>query len=228
MKKLFFIICIIFLFQKIYALNVKTVFFIPPNKWELVNPKLYPPFIEVSFVKKEISTCRPTLNLAIQKTSLTLDEYTNEAKKIHIKERTATYRILDKIHLSQGPAYICQINKTTNSTDFEILQMIFVKDDYAYVLTAACRKEEMLKNYQTFMNVFTSFKIIDDLFSLVSDTQKKDELIIQFNKISHSLKTSNEKENKKNIASFEKYLDKKFANLGKYFQILLIKKIYQN
>jgi len=229
MKKLFFCILIFFLFQKVFALNSeKIAFFIPPDKWEIANPKLYPPYIEISFIKKSISTCRPTLNLAIQKTVLNLDEYTNEAKKTHTNEPQTICRILDKIKLPQGLVNICQINKTTNSVNFELLQMIFVKNNYAYVLTGACKKDEILKNYKIFMKVFRSFQLIDDLFSLVTHKQQKEELIQKFNKLSISLKTSNKKQIKKNIAYFEKFLDKKFTNLGKYFYILLIKKAYKN
>jgi hypothetical protein len=224
MKKLFFLSLIFFSLQKIHAIdNEKIAFFVSPKNWEIINPKTYPPFIEISLVKKEISTCRPTLNLATQKTNLSLEEYTNEAKKNHITEPNTVYKILEKINLPDGAANICLINKNTNSIDFEILQMIFVKNYHAYVLTGACRKEEMLENYKIFMNVFTSFRLIDDIFSLITDPKIKDELIYEVNKMTASCN----KENKKNIASFEKYIDKKFAKLGKYFQILLIKKYLQ-
>lgn len=229
MKKIFFIFLIFILSQKIYSKNIEQIpFFISPNQWEVVNPKRYPPLIAISFIKKEISTCRPSLNLAIEKTSLSLDEYTNVAKKTHNKDPNTKYRILDTIQLSQGMANICQICKKTNGVDFELLQMIFVYSDQVYVLTGTCKKEEMLKNYKIFMDAFTTFKIIDDLFSLISDNEKKAGLINEFNKLSSSLKTQNEKENNKNLELFEKYLDKKFANLGKYFQILLIKQLYKS
>lgn len=228
MKKIFFII-LIFLSNKFFAIdNENFAFFIPPENWEVVNPQSYPPLIKISFIKKQISTCRPTLNLAIQKTTLKLEEYSSEAKKTHMKEPNVNCKILDKIQLSQGLGNILKINKTTNGVDFEILQMIFVKDGFAYVLTTACKEEEMLNNYKNFMDVFSSFKIIDNLFSLISDKNKKEELLNEYNHICNLLRASNEKEKKKNLTLFEKYLDKKFANLGKYFQVLLIKQAYKN
>lgn len=226
MKNKIFIIFLFVVIQKVYCANNETApFFIAPQKWQVVNPKHYPPYVKISFVKKEISVCRPTLNLAMQKTSLTLDEYAREAQKIHVKGRDATYKILQKIPLSQGPAVICKIDKKTNDADFEMLQMLFVKEDFAYVITGGCKKSEMLNYYRTFMDVFLSFQPMDDLFSLVSDKEKKEQLTLKFNDLRASLKDLNEKQSKKKLALFEKYLDKKFANLGKYFQILLIKKV---
>lgn len=226
MKKIILIFILFLLTQKIYAINdVKIPFFIPPEKWEIVNPKHYPPYVIISFIKKDLSTCRPTINLAVQKTSLTLDEYTNQAKKIHIKEPDTSFKILDRVDLSDAKAIICEIRKKIDSIDFNILQMICVKNDNAYVLTGACKKEEILNNYQMFTDVFNSFKIIDNLFSLVPEKDKQEELINIVKQTSDSLKHPNKKENKKKLSSFEKYLEKKFANLGKYFQVLLIQRV---
>lgn len=229
MNNKIFIIFLFILAQKIYGANNETTpFFISPKNWEVVNPKHYPPYISISFVKKEISTCRPTLNLAVQKTSLTLDEYVKAAKNIHLKDRNTSYKILQKIRLIQGTGVICKINKTANAIDFEMLQMLFVKDDFAYVITGACKKNEMINYYPTFMKVFSSFQTVDNLFSLICDKKEKADLIQKFNTISISLKGSKETQRKKNLSLFEKYLDKKFTNLGKYFQILLIKQCLQN
>ncbi|MFQ5441055.1 MAG: hypothetical protein ACE5DL_06295 [Nitrosopumilaceae archaeon] len=95
MKKIFLSIFLFALFLKNEVRsNEKIAFFIPPEKWEVVNPKGYPSYVVISFVKKEITICRPTLNLATEKTSLTLEQYVNEAKKIHTKDPDASYKIL--------------------------------------------------------------------------------------------------------------------------------------
>lgn len=217
---------LIFIFQSLIAYKAEP-FFICPKNWRAANPKTYTKYIKIAFTKNEKSICRPTLNLSMQKTNLTLDEYTKEAQKIHQKGPGTTYTILGKIDLPQGKAKLCQIDQNIHSTNFQMLQMIFIKNSKAYIMTASSKKGDMAKNFQTFLDTFSSFKIVDDLFSLVSDKNKQDLLTKKYNSLVASSKNLTDKQTKKNLSSFEKYLDNNFQNLGKYFQVLLLKKAYK-
>ncbi|NGX35928.1 MAG: hypothetical protein K1000chlam1_00764 [Candidatus Anoxychlamydiales bacterium] len=224
MKKIFSLF-FIFVFQLLIAETHP--FFIAPKNWQVTNPKTYTKYIQIAFTKNETAICRPSLNLSIQETDLTLDEYTKEAQKIHQKDPNTTYTILGNIDLSQGKAKLSQIDQKIYSTNYQLLQMIFIKDNVAYIMTASSKKDDMLKNHQTFLDTFSSFKITHDLFSLVSDKSKQEMLKQKYNSFLTSSKNLSDKQLKKKLSSFEKYLDNNFQNLGKYFQVLLFKKAYK-
>ena len=74
--------------------------------------------------------------------------------------------------------------------------MIFIKENTAYIMTASCKKDDMLKNYQTFLDSFLSFQIIDDLFSLVLN--KKDQTLLKqkYDNLINPKKDGNKNRNK--------------------------------
>ena len=207
--------------------NEKIPFFIPPSKWVISNPKTYSKHIQVAFTKKEKSPLRPSLNLAMQKTDLSLDEYIEQAKKIHEKDPNTKYTIIGTIDIKDGKANLSEIDKKIHSQNYKMLQMIFIKDKTAYVMTAASKKNDFLENSQNFIKTFKSFELIDDLFSLITDSEKTKDLRQKYRDTTHGKTNSSEKQIKKNLLTFEKYLDKNFRNLGQYFIILLTQKAYK-
>lgn len=222
MKKLLFLL-LAFLSSTIFS-NEKIPFFIPPKDWALTNPKAYTKYIKVAFTKNDKSICRPSINLSIQETDLSLDEYTQEAKKAHEIDNGVTYKILGNMFLKDGKATLSEVVKTIHSIDYKILQMILVKDKVAYILTAACKKEDVINYYPIFIDSFKSFELLDDLFSKVAIKSKKNLLINKYNGLVFSSRKSNDKQNKKNVVDFEKYIGKNFKNEGKYFSMLVIEK----
>lgn len=225
MKKLFFII-LICIIQKLFSSPVP--YFYVPHDWEMVDPKHYSDLIKISFVKNQKTFIRPSINLAIQKTSLTLNEYVNIAKQNHMADSQTNFIILDKTQLKQGEAIICKIDKTSESLDLDMLQMIFIKDEYAYVLTGATKKNDMVSYYKMFMKSFLSFELVDDVFLLISNQREKKDLLLKIDDIKSSSNILKKREKQKKLKSFEKYLDKKFQNLGKYFQILVFQNVIKN
>ncbi len=227
MKKLFFLILT---FSSLNLLSDEKIpFFTPPKEWVIANPKTYTKYIKVAFTKNEKTICRPTINLSVQETDMDLDEYTNEAKKAHEIDPNITYKILGTIDLLNEnlKASLSEVTKTAYSIDYKILQMIFVKYQTAYILTAACKKQDIINYYPTFIESFKTFELIDDLFSKVNTNSKKFNKNILLEKYYDLLASSrglNDKQNKKNLVSFEKYLDKNYQNEGKYFSMLVIEK----
>ncbi|MBN2478855.1 MAG: hypothetical protein JXA94_01375 [Parachlamydiales bacterium] len=205
--------------------NEKTVFFKVKNEWELANPKAYTNLIKVGFIKKEKAKFKSSINLACEKTSASLKDYTKAAKEIHEEDINVTYDILDEIQIDKTIANLCQINKKVNGINLKMLQMIFVKDGYVYVMTAACEKTKFLNNFKNFMEIFLSFQLVDNLFDLIEDKDLKNDLLKNYSDTIYLSKNISKKALEKNLTSFEKYLDKKFQNYGKYFQYLLLEKI---
>jgi len=222
MKKIFFLFLILFSI-KAFA-KEKTAFFIPPKDWIVVNPSTYTKYIKVMFAKNEKAICRPTIILSTQETDLSLDDYTNTAKKEHEIDPNITYKILGQLDLLTGKASLSEVSKTVNGIDYKILQLISIKDKTAYVLTAASKKEEVVDNYKIFTDSFKTFELLDDLFSKVSIKSKKNLLAKKYKEFILNSKNLTDKQNKKNLVSFEKYLDKNYQNEGKYFTMLVIEK----
>jgi len=222
MKRLLLLL-IIFLSIKLSG-EEKKPFFIPPKDWALLDPSSYSQYIKAIFVKKDKSIFRPNINLSIQETDLSLDEYTNEAKRAHEKDPSITYTILGKIDFKEDKASLSEVSVTLNSIDFKILQFILVKNKNAYIITGACKKGEITEYYPIIINSFKSFELIEDLFSKVSSESKKNALVKKYSSLIAILKKSNDKQIKKNLVSFEKYLDKNYQNEGKYFSMLLLEK----
>ncbi len=222
MKKIFFLILILFSI-KIFA-EEKTAFFIPPKNWVILNPKIYTKYIKVIFAKNEKTICRPTIILSMQETDLSLDDYTNKAKKEHEIDPNITYKILGPLDLLNGKAILSEVCKTVNTIDYKILQLILIKDCIAYVLTAASKKGDIVDNYKIFTDSFKTFELLDDLFSKVSIKSKKNLLASKYKSLIASSKKLDEKQNTKNLVSFEKYLDKNYPNEGKYFTMLVVEK----
>ena len=225
MKKIFFLILILFSI-KIFA-EEKTAFFIPPKNWVILNPKIYTKYIKVIFAKNEKTICRPTIILSMQETDLSLDDYTNKAKKEHEIDPNITYKILGPLDLLNGKAILSEVCKTVNTIDYKILQLILIKDCIAYVLTAASKKEDIVDNYKIFTDSFKTFELLDDLFSKVSIKTKKNLLESKYKSLIASSKKLDEKQNTKNLVSFEKYLDKNYQNEGKYFTMLVVEKAFK-
>ncbi|NGX34472.1 MAG: hypothetical protein K1060chlam1_00825 [Candidatus Anoxychlamydiales bacterium] len=222
MRRLFFVIFTLISINLIA--EEKTAFFIPPKDWVIINPKTYTPYMKAAFTKNEKAICRPTMNFSIQETDFTLDEYTNEAKRAHEIDPNITYTILGNIDFKESKATLSEVSKTANSIDYKILQLILVKEKNAYILTAACKKEDRIDYYPIFINSFKSFELTDDLFSKISSASKKNTLLQKYNSLITNLKKSNDKQITKNLVSFEKYLDKNYQNEGKYFSMLVIEK----
>ncbi|NGX64095.1 MAG: hypothetical protein KR126chlam6_01520 [Candidatus Anoxychlamydiales bacterium] len=219
---------IFFLFSTLFLqANEKIPFFIPPDKWTVSNPKTYSKHIKVAFTKKEKSPMRASLNLAMQKTDLSLDAYILQAKKLHEKDTNTKYTIIGTIDIKDGKANLSEIDKKIHSQNYKMLQMIFVKDKTAYVMTAASKKNNFLENSQNFIKAFKSFELIDDPFSLITDSEKAKNLKQKYRDTTEGREKLNEKQIKKNLLTFEKYLDKNFQNLGQYFIILLTQKAYK-
>ena len=225
LNKIYFFLFLTF-FIKVSAEPI--AFFKTEKKWSVVNPKAYSKLVKIGFIKNERSSFNPSINLAIENTTASLEEYCQASKEAHELDPNTTYTIIDAISLKDGKASLCQINKKINSLSVKMLQLIFIKDTRVYVMTAASKKKDFLNHYQSFINMFSSLKISNDIFSIVENKTTRQNLKAKCDELIDDLKnTTKTRQKTKKLKIFEKYLGKKFDNLGKYFQILILQKILQ-
>ena len=150
-------------------------YFRPPRDWELVHPKQYTEHVQIGFVGKTSGQFRPSINLAIEKVDVSLKEYVKAVKKIHMAEPGAKWRDLGRFPMEAGEGRLTEITNTSPFGEIRMLQALFVKDDTAYILTAAAPKEEMLKLTGDLLKSLGSLSLTPDLLDSV-DNQKKEDL----------------------------------------------------
>jgi len=155
------------------TLHSSQCFFIPPEGWEIADPRSLSSKVKIAFLKKSMNGFCPSINLAVEDTDATLNEYLKAVKAIHEQDRTNQWRALGKVRTGAGLAQLTEVDSTTEWGPVRILQLILVKEGHAYVLTAAALKEEISNYYKDFQSSFRSFTLSNDLFSNVPQTERR-------------------------------------------------------
>ncbi|HEY5260100.1 MAG TPA: hypothetical protein VIJ46_05565 [Rhabdochlamydiaceae bacterium] len=192
-------------------------YFIPPKGWEIVNPQKLTGRVKVQFLGKSNKGFYPSLNLATENVNLTLPEYVKAVKKIHEMDHNTTWRDLGKISTQGGDAQLTQIDTATSSGSVRILQVLLLKDNTVYILTASALKEEFGTYYKEFEKAFKSLTITPDLINNVPQPERREKL-----------KASIAKTTIQNLHTLEKMLGKEFADMGLYWQFLMLQSALQN
>lgn len=210
--------------QKVYP------FFIPPQDWEIVDVTSLSPKVIIGFMEKDKKGFCPSMNLAIEKVNVSLNEYVKAVKKLHEIDSNTRWRDLGKLNTPAGMARITEIDTKTKWGPVRMLQLILVKEEKAYILTAAAPKEDFSRLYPSLKKSFHSFTLTEDLLSFVKDSQKSDLLR---EKILHvkqaSIAPLEPKEDETPSAcewvSFTEYLIKEHSDMGAFWQLQILQMI---
>lgn len=127
-----------------------------PKKWKKVVDGL-PAKVMVAFVGKSSSVLPPSINLAIERTTIDLTAYAKRAKQLHEQHPATTCMAIGSINTKGGKAELLQIVSTTNCGEIQCLQAILVKENIVYVLTATALKDEYSKYYMQFFQSIKNF-----------------------------------------------------------------------
>ncbi len=147
--------------------------FDPPQGWDCAFPKEKVECVQVGFFGKGSTSFRPSINFAIEEIDVGLKKYLQAAKESQLAEKGKTWRDLGKFTAAAGVGRLIEIGATSSQGPIKMLQMIIVKENHAYILTGACRKEEFVKFQDAFLNTFQSFRLIPDLFSPLPIEEKE-------------------------------------------------------
>lgn len=200
------------LFFLLFAtLHADICFFIPPKGWEVVDPEKISPCVHICFIEKRASGVAPSVNLATEPVTISIDAYVNEVKKIHAADPNAKWRDLGKFQTLLGSGRLTEIELPTELGKARLVQLIVVKDQLAYILTACALKEEFSKYYKTFDQVLRSLQSTPDLVE--SYPRAEQPLLIQ------AIKNFTAEGN---WNDFEKKIINDFTEMGPYWQILML------
>jgi hypothetical protein len=243
-KLLFFIITSFFLTAAAFAKNhsasianaVETAsashcYFVPPPQWEIADPSTLSPKVKIAFLKTSNKGFCPSINLAIEETDVSLSEYLKAVKTIHEQDRKNQWRALGKVRTAAGMAQLTEIDSTTEWGPVRILQLILIKDKYAYVVTAAALKEEMSNYYKEVQAAFRSLTISHDLLQNIPQQERRDMLKDQQTVLFAA--ASSEKSFfedpvflEKNLIPFQKMVIDNFTDMGAFWQILVLRNVH--
>jgi len=190
-------------------------YFYPPEGWVPAPPDALAPLVKMGFLEPKHFGFRSSLNLAEEEIDCNLDEYLEAVKAIHTASRHNHWTYLGKFLTKAGPAVLSQLDTTAAWGPIRMLQLIFVRDSKAYILTAASSKSQFPKMMKTFKQCLSSFSIATDLLSAIENTKKREHLQ---NLQTLTLKDASED----SLEKFQKEVLQNFADLGAYWQALLI------
>jgi hypothetical protein len=203
-------------------------FFNPPKGWEIADPTSLSPRVKIAFLKNTGKGFCPSINLAIEETQASLNEYLKAVKAIHEQDRSSHWRALGKMRTSAGMAQLTEINSTSEWGPIRILQLILVKDSHAYVVTAASLKEEFSNYYKEIQSTFRSLTLSNDLLSHIPQSERRVSLEQQEQALllaaQDSIQSSEDPsfQEKKWIAFQQSVIDN-FNDMGAFWQVLLLK-----
>lgn len=203
-------------------------FFLPPKDWSAADPSILSPRVKVGFIgpPSQLGFC-PSINLAEEKVACNLQDYLIAVKKIHSSNRHKEWSYLGTCRTSAGEAALTQIDLPSQAGPMRLLQLIFLKDNNAYILTSACLKKEFIQYLPIFRETFQTLQVTDDLYSAVADEERLKE--------ARRLNTEAEcaVRREKAISSemsewraFQDFMIGEFGDLGPYWQALAIAHSY--
>jgi hypothetical protein len=211
-------------------------YFIPPKGWDLADQTKLSPRVKICFIGKSSSNLLPSVNLATEEVDITLKAYVDIVKKDCESDPNCVWRDLGKYNTLLGEGRLTEREVKTPWGVSRQVQLIVIKDQRAYILTAGALKEEFSRHYQDFEGVLRSLIITDDLTSHIISTEKKELL----HKLIENLQSSFKEINK--VATIEEAFESNsfqkecwqpfqqkiindFTEMGPYWQILLLRDV---
>lgn len=205
-------------------------YFFPPKNWEIATPEKDSKHVKIGFVGPSKSGFSASLNLATEDIgTISLADYIKAVKTIYERNPENRWRQLGKIKTKVGEASLIEIDTKTEYGNVRLMQMIYLQNGIAYIVTAAALKEEFGSLTRDFQKAFETFTLTDDLFALVGEKRK--EIIKQnFDSVKQALvETSPENKifQKEHWKPFEKNVLANFSDMGQYWQILLFEEVLE-
>jgi hypothetical protein len=200
--------------------------FVPPEGWECVKNPAPSSYVQIGFLGEgDASTpFRPSLNLAIEETHLSLKEYLKVVRELHETEMNVRWRDLGQLTFHAGQGRLTELTSHSPCGEVKMLQGIFVSGGHAYILTGATLKEEFSQHQSKLLSSIRSLVLSPNLFSRIEDKAKR----LEFEERFKTFETLSTLEMKK--AAWEK-LQKRiledFSSLGSYWHFLILQEGYK-
>jgi hypothetical protein len=204
-------------------------YFHPPKGWEIAQSAS--PHVKMAFVKKDKKQgfC-PSINLSIEEVGTSsLNDYLSDVKTIHEQNRNNRWRKLGKVRTAAGDAQLTEIDTVSQLGSVRMLQLIFLKDGRAHILTAAALKNDFCTHYREFQEAFRSLTITQDLLETIPQMQRKVDLKNQLESLLQARIElfSTEEFEKKHWPAFENKILQEYEDMGLFWQTLVLKQLHE-
>jgi len=152
--------------------------FAPPDGWRAQDPVTLK-YSKVSYIAKKTRGFTPSINLAVAPTTLSLEEYTVDAVKMHRLEKHSTCDRMGTLRTLSGEGNLLRIERQLEWGKVELMQFLQVNNGKAYIMTAAAKKERFQNIRSEVTKSFRSLEIFDDFFSSANRKAYKLKQLIQ-------------------------------------------------
>ncbi|MBI5274374.1 MAG: hypothetical protein HY860_04905 [Chlamydiales bacterium] len=112
-----------------------------------------------NYLYKDKTGFSPSINIAVEKTTLSAFQYMKEVKGNYNNKAGYSMTEFPMLKTGSGKAYLLQIDKKQTFGDIRILQMILLQQETAYIITACALKKEFPQIEKDFLKTFSSFTL---------------------------------------------------------------------
>jgi hypothetical protein len=208
-------------------------YFIPPKGWDLADQQKLSPRVKICFIGKSLGNLLPSVNLATEEVDISLKAYVDIVKKDCESDPNCLWRDLGRYDTPLGEGRLTEREVKTQWGTSRQIQLIVIKDQKAYILTAGALKEEFSRHYENFEKALRSLTITDDLTAQLIYVEKKESLQKLIGSLQNAFKetkaatadeafqsTSFQKES---WEPFQQKIINDFTEMGPFWQILLLR-----
>lgn len=136
--------------------------FLPPEGWMIADRSKLTKHIQLMAVGKSSGIYPPTINLATESFSGTLQDYLKVVKDIN-HSKGSRWKSLGNIQTKSGKASLSQAEATTQWGEVRMLHLITLKNGVIYIVTATAMKDEFASYYPQFFKALQSFRFNDTI-----------------------------------------------------------------
>lgn len=193
-------------------------YFVPPQDWKVIDTTSSEPTVRLSFIGKAYKQRAPVINLATEKTSVSLKEYISIIQANCKADPNREWQDLGAFSTPAGEGRLMEIS--FKKEESRQLQLVVIKNNTAYVVTTCCSKETFAELSQTFYSSLKSFTLTSNLIESVKQKEAREKLENLCSQILREKKIQ-----KKTWSQIEKTILKNYSEMGNYWKILLLKDI---
>ncbi len=147
-------------------------YFIPPEGWDLADPDKLSPRVKVCFLGKSSGALLPSVNLATEVVDVGLKEYVAAVKKMYETDPNIRWRDLGKYTTPFGEGRLTEVEANSEWGKARQVQLLAIKNNTAYILTAGSLREEFSKHYKVFDKVLKSLRVVEKLADLLKPEKR--------------------------------------------------------
>jgi len=210
-------------------------YFIPPKGWDLADQSKLSPRVKICFIGKSSNNLLPSVNLATEEVNISLKAYIDIVKSDCERDPNCVWRDLGKYNTPLGEGRLTEREMKTKWGVSRQVQLIVIKDQRAYILTAGALKEEFSRHYQAFENVLKSLTITSDLTAISPEKKELLQKLIgnlqtEFTAAQNTGLSATQALESKNFQKdswkpFQQKIINDFTEMGAYWQILLLRDV---